>query len=63
MVFLLMPLAEAIGRHVRAGAVLHADDTTVPVLAPGLGKTATGRLWAELAKVPPAQRVESQRRG
>ena len=24
---------------------LHADDTTVPVLAPGLGKTKTGRLW------------------
>jgi transposase len=44
-VFLLTPLAEAIGRHVRAGAVPHADDTTVPVLAPGLGKTATGRLW------------------
>jgi transposase len=45
VVFLLTPLAEAIGRHVRAGALLHADDTTVPVLAPGLGKTATGRLW------------------
>ena len=29
-VFLLDPLAEAIGRHVRAGQVLHADDTTVP---------------------------------
>jgi hypothetical protein len=23
----------------------HADDTTVPVLEPGLGKTSTGRLW------------------
>jgi transposase len=45
VVFLLTPLAEAIGRHVRAGAVLHADDTTVPVLSPGLGRTATGRLW------------------
>jgi len=44
-VFLLTPLAEAIGRHIRAGQVLHADDTTVPVLAPGLGKTRTGRLW------------------
>jgi transposase len=43
--FLLSPLAEAIGRHIRAGAALHADDTTVPVLAPGLGKTKTGRLW------------------
>ena len=38
-VFLLAPLAEAVGRHVRAGQVLHADDTTVPVLAPGTGKT------------------------
>jgi transposase len=60
-VFLLDPLAEAIGRHVRAGAVLHADDTTVPVLAPGLGKTATGRLWVLVrderpwgSDVPPA---------
>ena len=45
VVFLLTPLAEAINRHIRAGAVLHADDTTVPLLAPGLGRTATGRLW------------------
>ena len=44
-VFLLDTLAEAIGRHVRAGQVLHADDTTVPVLAPGTGKTRTCRLW------------------
>ena len=44
-VFLLSPLAEAIGRHVRAGGALHADDTPVPVLSPGLGRTKTGRLW------------------
>ena len=44
-VFLLRPLAEAIGRHIRAGVTLHADDTPVPVLSPGLGKTKTGRLW------------------
>src|SRR5450631_3127486 len=43
---LLSPLTEAIGRHVCAGPVLHADDTTVQVLAPGLGRTKTGRLWA-----------------
>jgi transposase len=43
---LLDPLIEAIGRHVRAGAVLHADDTTAPVLEPGRGQTRTGRLWA-----------------
>jgi transposase len=43
---LLRPLVEAIRQHVCAGRVLHADDTTVPVLAPGLGRTRTGRLWA-----------------
>ena len=43
---LLRPLVEAIRKHVCAGPVLHADDTTVPVLAPGLGRTRTGRLWA-----------------
>ena len=60
-VFLLDPLAEAIGRHVRAGQVLHADDTTVPVLAPGAGKTRTGRLWVVVrderpfgSDIPPA---------
>jgi transposase len=43
---LLDPLVEAIRKHVCAGPVLHADDTTVPVLAPGQGRTTTGRLWA-----------------
>jgi transposase len=43
--FLLEPLAAAIARHVRAGAALHADDTPVPVLDPGRGRTKTGRLW------------------
>jgi transposase len=46
MAALLDPLVQAIGRHVRAGSVLHADDTTVKVLAPGQGRTRTGRLWA-----------------
>jgi transposase len=45
---LLTPLAEAVSSHVMAGKVLHADDTPVPVLAPGTGKTATGRLWVYL---------------
>lgn len=45
---LMEPLAEAIGRHVLAGSVLHADDTPVPVLDPGRGKTKTGRLWVYL---------------
>ena len=39
----LMPLIEAIRAHVFAAERIHADDTTVPVLAKG--KTRTGRLW------------------
>ncbi|WP_316185623.1 IS66 family transposase [Bradyrhizobium sp. SZCCHNRI1003] len=39
----LMPLVEVIKAHVLAGERLHADDTTVPVLAKG--KTRTGRVW------------------
>jgi transposase len=46
LAFLLGPLAERVGEHVRAGESLHADDTTVPVLDPGRGRTKTGRLWA-----------------
>ena len=42
---LLEPLADAIGRHVLAGQALFADDTPVKVLAPGTGKTSTGRAW------------------
>lgn len=42
---LLAPLVEAVRSHVMAASKLHADDTPVPVLAPGNGKTKTGRLW------------------
>ena len=42
---LLEPLADAIGRHVLEGQALFADDTPVKLLAPGTGKTATGRAW------------------
>jgi transposase len=42
---LLRPLVDAIRRHVLAGRKLHADDTPIPVLAPGNGKTKTARLW------------------
>jgi transposase len=42
---LLSPLVEAVRKHVLAATKLHADDTPVPVLAPGNGKTKTGRLW------------------
>jgi transposase len=43
--WLLDPVAATIRRHVFAAEKLHGDDTTVPVLAPGLGRTKTGRLW------------------
>jgi transposase len=39
----LMPLVEVIGAHVFGAERIHADDTTVPVLAKG--KTRIGRLW------------------
>jgi transposase len=42
---LVRPLVEAVGVHVMAAERVHADDTTVPVLDPGRGKTKTGRLW------------------
>ena len=39
----LMPLVEVIRAHVFGAERIHADDTTVPVLAKG--KTRIGRLW------------------
>lgn len=42
---LLRPLVQALHRYVMDGNKVHADDTPVPVLAPGRGKTRTGRLW------------------
>jgi transposase len=42
---LLDPLVEAVRLHVMSATKLHADDTPVPVLAPGNGRTKTGRLW------------------
>ena len=51
---LLSPLVEAIRRHVLAGNTLHADDTPVPVLSPGNGKTKTGRFWTYVRDERPA---------
>jgi transposase len=58
---LLEPLVDALARHVTGGDTLHADDTPVPVLAPGAGRTRTGRLWVYVrderghgGSVPPA---------
>jgi len=41
-------------RYVTASGKLHADDTPVPVLAPGNGKTKTGRLWTYVRDDRPA---------
>jgi len=51
---LFEPLVEALRRHVMAAEKLHADDTPVPVLAPGNGKTKTGRLWTYVRDDRPA---------
>jgi transposase len=51
---LLAPLVEVLRRHVLSATKLHADDTPVPVLAPGNGKTKTGRLWTYVRDDRPA---------
>jgi hypothetical protein len=51
---LLDPLVEVLRRYVMAASKLHADDTRVPVLAPGTGKTKTGRLWTYVRDDRPA---------
>ena len=51
---LLAPLVEVLRRHVLSATKLHADDTPVPVLAPGNGKTKMGRLWTYVRDDRPA---------
>ena len=51
---LLRPLVDAIRRHVLAASKLPADDTPIPVLAPGNGKTKTARLWTYVRDDRPA---------
>ena len=42
------PMATYIGRHALAGPRVHADDTPMPMLAPGKGRTQAARFWAYL---------------
>lgn len=42
---LIEPLSDALHRDILTSEKLHGDDTTISVLAPGLGQTKTGRLW------------------
>jgi transposase len=51
---LLDPLIEALAGYVLKPGKLHADDTPVPVLDPGRGKTKTGRLWTYVRDDRPA---------
>ena len=51
---LLKPLHEVLRQYVMSGRKLHADDTPVPVLAPGDGKTKLGRLWTYVRDDRPA---------
>ncbi|HEX6094661.1 MAG TPA: IS66 family transposase, partial [Dongiaceae bacterium] len=51
---LLEPLVDALGRYVLAAQKVHADDTPVPVLDPGRGRTKTGRLWTYVRDDRPA---------
>ena len=41
----LEPLQARLAEHVFAAQILFADDTPIPVLDPGRGRTKTGRLW------------------
>src|SRR6185437_8614544 len=41
----LEPLRDRLAEHVFASQKLFADDTPIPVLDPGRGRTKTGRLW------------------
>lgn len=58
---LLAPLVDALLAHVFGGNRLRGDDTPVPVLDPGRGRTKEGRLWVYVrdgrprkAQEPPA---------
>src|SRR5205823_4190160 len=47
-------LNDALRQYVMSASKLHADDTPVPVLAPGTGKTKLGRLWTYVRDDRPA---------
>lgn len=51
---LVRPLVDALQRYVFAGNKVHGDDTPIPVLAPGHGRTKTGRLWTYVRDDRPA---------
>src|SRR5262249_38927707 len=48
---LLTPLYDLMVKRVLLSAVIHTDDTTVPVLDPTLPQTRTGRFWVYIGDV------------
>lgn len=56
---LVQPLVDALGRYVLSAKKLHADDTPVPVLQPGRGRTKLGRLWTYVRDDRPAGSAEA----
>jgi transposase len=55
----LEPLVDALRRYVVDAKKVHGDDIPVPVLAPGNGKTKTGRLWTYVRDDRPAGSTEA----
>ncbi len=51
---LMKPLVEALRRYVMSTEKLHGDDTPLPVLAPGNGKTRKARFWTYVRDNRPA---------
>jgi transposase len=51
---LVEPLVEVLRRYVMRTDKLHGDDTPLPVLAPGTGRTKIGRFWTYVRDSRPA---------
>jgi len=51
---LMAPLVEVLRRYVMSTDKLHGDDTPLPVLAPGKGRTKIGRFWTYVRDSRPA---------
>ncbi len=51
---LLDPLVSTLGRYVLSAEKIHTDDTPIPVLDPGRGRTQTGRIWTYVRDDRPA---------
>jgi transposase len=51
---LMAPLVEVLRRYVMSADKLHGDDTPLPVLAPGHGRTKTARFWTYVRDSRPA---------